>query len=248
MFSGPAGFDPLFADVPALVSLSPCPLADGLPTVWMLRFEAARHTPAAFAQAGVACPPEIARSVARRQAEFLCGRIVAHEALRQLGVEGWRAPIGIGSARQPLWPRGVSGSISHAGDIAAAVVAPASRHAALGMDVEQVASGSALQAITALSVDADECALLERAGGALRLDESITLAFSAKESLYKAAFASVGRFFGFEAARVTAFDPAAMRLTLTIAESLGGGFEPGRCCELRFARPWPGVVMTLAAL
>ena len=100
---------------PVVVSLSECRLRsdDGLPPVLLLDFDASRHTPAAFAQAAIACPAEIARSAPKRQAEFLCGRIAAHEAMRRLGIEYWRAPIGIGRSREPLWPHGVAGSISH---------------------------------------------------------------------------------------------------------------------------------------
>ena len=233
-----------------VVSLSACPLGrdEGLPPVLLLDFDASRYTPAAFAQAGIACPVEIARSVPKRQAEFLCGRIVAHEAMRRLGIESWRAPIGIGPSREPLWPPRVAGSLSHAHGVAAAVAAPAGRHAALGLDVEQVASGSALDAITQVSIDAGEQALLARAAGGHGLDEGITLAFSAKESLFKAAFPAVGRYFGFDAARVTALDPGAARLTLTITAPLGGGFEPGRRIDVLFARPRVGVVMTLVVL
>jgi 4'-phosphopantetheinyl transferase EntD len=246
---GSIGFAPSLAGIPAVVSLLPCPFADGgVPSAILLRFDVNHYTPSAFVQAGIACPSEIAHSVVKRQADFLFGRIAAHEAMRRLGVEDWSSPIGIGGSREPLWPRGVSGSISHAGDIAAAVAAHTSRHRALGVDIEQVASGSALRAITELSVDASERALLEHFAGAQRLDESITLAFSAKESLFKAAFASVGRYFDFDAARVTALDAAAGRLTLTIVESLGSGFETGRNCELLFAWPQPGLVMTLLAL
>src|SRR5450631_452976 len=46
-----------------------------------------------------------------RRLEFLEGRACAHAALRRLGYD--EAPILRGKARQPRWPSGFVGSISH---------------------------------------------------------------------------------------------------------------------------------------
>ena len=70
-----------------------------------------------------------------RRAEFAAGRSCAHRALATIGAD--TATIGRGPRRQPLWPRRVTGSISHAAGLAAAVASPTtSAVAGLGIDVE----------------------------------------------------------------------------------------------------------------
>ncbi|MDQ3932236.1 MAG: 4'-phosphopantetheinyl transferase superfamily protein [Actinomycetota bacterium] len=78
----------------------------------------------------------VTRSVAARRYQFTAGRACAHAALRTIGYEG--QPVGRGSAGEPLWPPGVVGSISHAGDLAGAVVARAEEAWGLGLDVERL--------------------------------------------------------------------------------------------------------------
>jgi 4'-phosphopantetheinyl transferase EntD len=70
-----------------------------------------------------------------RRAEFAAGRSCAHRALAAIG--GDTDTIGRGRRRQPVWPAGVTGSISHAAGLAAAVAAPTTPSVtALGIDVE----------------------------------------------------------------------------------------------------------------
>lgn len=238
--------DDAFAGVPAVRRFWSCRLAgDFGPRAWLLQFDPTAVSLDSFVHAGIDCPQSIARSVAKRQAEFFCGRLVAREALRREGVTTWLSPIGIGASHEPLWPSGVAGSLSHSRDIAAVVVAPARRYPALGLDVEFVVGGATRDAVAGMALDRDELGLLSSAGAADSFDERITLAFSAKESLFKAAFPAVGRYFYFDAARVTAFDDAGGRLLLMIAKPVGSGYDVGRVCEVRFSRPNPGAVMTL---
>jgi 4'-phosphopantetheinyl transferase EntD len=60
-------------------------------------------------------PPEeaamIEASVARRRREFAAGRLCARRALAAIG--GPWLPIPMGRLRQPIWPSGYDGSISH---------------------------------------------------------------------------------------------------------------------------------------
>jgi 4'-phosphopantetheinyl transferase EntD len=87
-------------------------------------------------------PDEHALDTSRRmerRAEFAAGRFCAHRALAAIGAD--TATIGRGPRRQPLWPAGVTGSISHAAGLAAAVAAPATSSVrGLGIDVELAAS------------------------------------------------------------------------------------------------------------
>lgn len=77
----------------------------------------------------------IARAVSRRQREFRAGRHCAHALLSRLGCAS--APLLPGKQRQPQWPTGVTGSITHTGEQCYVAI---SRHPdviGIGIDVEQ---------------------------------------------------------------------------------------------------------------
>jgi len=73
-------------------------------------------------------------AVPRRKAEFAAGRTCARQALRVLGLP--ELPILRGDDRQPLWPDGVVGSITHCDGYCAAAVARAADFSAIGIDAE----------------------------------------------------------------------------------------------------------------
>jgi 4'-phosphopantetheinyl transferase EntD len=70
----------------------------------------------------------------RRRADFAAGRSCARAALATLGVPA--GPILPGPAGQPLWPAGVTGSITHCADYQACAVARTTDVAAIGIDAE----------------------------------------------------------------------------------------------------------------
>jgi enterobactin synthetase component D len=160
------------------------------------RFDPSGLTADDFARAGIARPPSIERSVAKRQAEFLAGRLCARAALARLGLPGCDLPIG--EDRAPGWPSGFRGAITHGDGWAAAIAAPADRYRGLGLDVETLLAperalrlaGEILTAaeLERLPEDPERAALM------------VTLTFSLKESLFKALYPLVGQRFYFEAA------------------------------------------------
>ena len=89
-----------------------------------------------FQRSAIEPPPSIQRSVAKRQAEFLAGRICARAALQQLQGSGVVPPIG--EDRAPVWPAHICGSITHSTGRAAAIVANKQHWRGLGMDLENL--------------------------------------------------------------------------------------------------------------
>jgi len=134
------------------------------------------------------------RAVPSRVLGFRLGRLSAHRALRQLGRDD--GPILSGTSREPLWPPGIAGSISHAGSIAVALVAPSDRTGGVGIDIEERRPAPELAAQVPRSEERDWI----QDSPAERHDELVLALFSAKESIFKAFYPRVGRFFGFEAA------------------------------------------------
>lgn len=115
----------------------------------------------------------------RRRREFLSGRACAHAALAALGRD--EGAVGIGPDRQPQWPAGVVGSISHAGDRAGAVVAPADAVWAVGFDLEPLDPPLTPEVERLVAVAPDPADAYRS-----------KVAFSAKECVYKCLFPVTG--------------------------------------------------------
>ncbi|WP_239126562.1 4'-phosphopantetheinyl transferase family protein [Asanoa siamensis] len=150
----------------------------------------------------------IAGAVEGRRREFITARRCARQALASLGVPA--VPILSGPRREPLWPAGVVGSITHCAGYRAAVVARRADLAGLGIDAEPdlplpdgVASLVVLPGERArLAADAP-CEHWER------------LVFSAKESVFKVWYPLTGRWLGFEDASLT-FDADYFRAEILV--------------------------------
>ncbi len=131
-----------------------------------------------------------------RLSDFSHGRYCAHEALAQLGIRD--VTIGVGSSREPVWPAGVVGSITHTDGVAAAAVCRIANLAGIGIDCER--TGRLNSDLISRICHETERHDLESAG--LRADHALVL-FSAKESVYKCIWPHVRRFIDFLEVTVT---------------------------------------------
>ena len=113
----------------------------------------------------------------KRKAEHLAGRIAAVYALREYG---YKCVPAIGELRQPVWPAEVYGSISHCGTTALAVVS----RQPIGIDIEEIFSAQTARELTDNIITPAEHERLAECG--LTFSLALTLAFSAKESAFKA--------------------------------------------------------------
>ncbi|WP_432719822.1 4'-phosphopantetheinyl transferase superfamily protein [Jeongeupia wiesaeckerbachi] len=168
-------------------------------------------------------PAALATAVLKRRIEFLAGRHCARTALRQAGHDG-AAPLQIGDDRAPQWPSGWIGAITHSHGAALAIVAPATRYAGLGIDIEPWVDAARTERLRAqVGIDA-EWALRP---AELTQAEWFTAVFSMKESLFKALYPQVRRYFGFHDAEVVAAgaDSATLRLTVALAGDCPIGAE-----------------------
>lgn len=144
----------------------------------------------------------IARAVAKRRIEFATARACARAALARLGEQP--VPILRGSRGAPLWPTGVTGSITHCDGYRAAAVARTSHTVALGLDAEpneKLPDG--VPGTIALTEERDHIAGLAAAEPGICWDR---LLFCAKESVYKAWFPITQRWLDFKSAHIT-IDP-----------------------------------------
>ncbi|MFI7302800.1 4'-phosphopantetheinyl transferase [Micromonospora aurantiaca] len=141
----------------------------------------------------------VARAVVARRQEFVTARRCAREALARLGYAP--APIRPGPRREPVWPDGVVGSITHCAGYRAAAVAPAGTLAGLGIDAEpHEPLPDGVAGVVTVAGEPERLAALRAADPGTHWDR---LLFSAKESVYKAWYPLTGRWLGFEEAELT---------------------------------------------
>jgi enterobactin synthetase component D len=182
---------------------------------------------------GLVLPPSLEGAVRKRQTEFLAGRYCAREALRECAPEHADALIGTGKHREPLWPPGIVGSISHAHGFASVAVARAEHVRGLGLDVEQVMREDLAARVTGtISLPGELPALVEQTGWERTM--ALTLVFSAKESLFKCLYPQVGRYFDFQDARLVTVEPATGRFTARLESTLTPALARGSLFEGRF--------------
>lgn len=140
-------------------------------------------------------------AVAARRAEFATARACARQALEQIGAPA--GPILRGPKREPLWPAGIVGSITHCTGYRAAAVGRAAEVLTIGIDAEPHAAVP--ERVVPRVLGDEEHAWIAGAPAGIHWDRLI---FSAKESVYKAWFPLARTWLGFEDASI-AIDPAA---------------------------------------
>jgi 4'-phosphopantetheinyl transferase EntD len=136
----------------------------------------------------------VSSAVFKRRLEFSTGRCCAREALAELGVPP--APILMGPLREPVWPAGIIGTITHADHVSAAVVARTGSWRGIGIDIlDLAAAGEVLRdALGIIAGEEEERRARGIAGTSL---DGRVLLFSAKESVIKAISSSFERFVDF---------------------------------------------------
>jgi 4'-phosphopantetheinyl transferase EntD len=142
---------------------------------------------------------DVARAVPKRIAEFAAGRACARAALAELGVREFA--LRTAPDRQPLWPEGFVGSITHTAGFCAAAVAPRASMLAVGLDTEIV--GAPSQDIWPTISRSEELAWVQSLSAGER-PAAITLLFAAKEALYKCQYPLVGEWLDFHDLRIEA--------------------------------------------
>lgn len=149
-------------------------------------------------------------AVSKRRAEFLSGRLCARRALARFGLPP--QAIVAGAMREPLWPAGFVGSITHCDGFCGAAVAPATVLRGIGIDaevnqwlppelLEQVASAAEREHLRSLPEGP--------------FPQWSSLLFSIKESIFKCWFPITHRWLDFEQAEVR-LSPASRSFSATI--------------------------------
>lgn len=123
-------------------------------------------------------------AVPRRRAEYATVRHCARQAFAQLGIP--RQAVLTGAHREPLWPDGTVGSLTHCLKFRAGAVAMSQDIASLGIDAEENAAlpDGVIQLVTG-EHEQEQLNSLRREDLEIAWDR---LLFSAKESIFKTWF------------------------------------------------------------
>ena len=175
-------------------------------------------------------PEELLRAIPQRRLEYQVGRWCARAALTDVGVGMIPGRTESGG---PVWPTGIVGSITHTGGYARAAVAWCSDAVAVGIDTERLLSPRRARLVAATIADAAEVTIGVKAG--LSDCEALTLAFSAKEAVFKCLHGLVGRHFGFADARLLRVDGQHRTFTVEIVTTLSAAYPAGATLTGRFA-------------
>jgi 4'-phosphopantetheinyl transferase EntD len=134
----------------------------------------------------------VAKAVPRRQVQHGAVRRLAREALAEIGVAP--GPILSGERREPRWPVGVVGSLTHTVGYCAAAVARADEVLSVGIDAEGDAPLG--PGLVRRLTQPDEVAALDWFDA--DVGARAKALFSVKESIYKAWFPVTHRWLGFD--------------------------------------------------
>jgi len=186
-------------------------------------------------------PAELAlasRMGAARRREFALGRACARRALAELGIQG--EPLLRGEDRAPRWPEGIVGSLTHTEGFCAAAVARRDELLALGLDAErEPLSQRAAQRVLSVEEREHLAGLAAPPGCGFA-----TLAFSAKESVFKALYPLSGVRLAFRDAALR-FDPATRRFEVRLREERASALPAGTRLEGRYWIEEPFVVTSV---
>jgi 4'-phosphopantetheinyl transferase EntD len=119
-------------------------------------------------------------SASKRKTDFSTGRFCARKALEQLGID--QTEILTDPGKQPIWPEGIVGSISHSSMLTGAIVGKSRNIVSVGLDIENI-GGVELNMWDILFLESERQFL-----NSLNEEERNiypTLLFSLKESFYK---------------------------------------------------------------
>ncbi|MDN3381022.1 MULTISPECIES: 4'-phosphopantetheinyl transferase superfamily protein [unclassified Pseudoalteromonas] len=158
----------------------------------------------------------ISNAVVKRKAEFLAGRYCARLAQEAIGLQVAKLPVG--QHRNPIWPENTNGSITHSGHLAFAAVARRSLVPYFGIDYEEVMEPDLADKLMHTIINNQEKHYFEKFQFSFSF--MLTLAFSAKESLFKTLYPLVNQYFDFSAAELIDFQYSNNQFTLRLTEQL----------------------------
>lgn len=140
----------------------------------------------------------------KRKKEYTTGRIIAKHLLERIGI--YNFPILRGTLGEPLWPQGLTGSISHCADRCFVAIADKKHYKSIGIDIDSI-DDLPETLIDGVCTDAEKKWICS-----MKCQEKeypyAKMFFSAKESAYKCIFPFIHDFIDFTEAEIAFGTPA----------------------------------------
>lgn len=184
---------------------------------------------------GVPLPAHMSpRAVSKRKTEYVAGRYLAQ---RLLGKYGCNHKVGRNEkTREPIWPVGFIGSITHSNGLAACALHSRQQRQGVGIDIEHWVTAK-----TSTSISKEVWLESEKhvfPPTEWTNEQALTAVFSAKESIYKALYPQVQKFFGFKAVRLIGIEgnTQAGQLQFTLTQALTFNLPAGMTVTVNYLR------------
>lgn len=195
---------------------------------------------------GIEFDASLSGAVRKRRAEFLAGRLCAARALEHLAAS---KVVPTGKDRSPIWPAGLIGSITHCDETAMAIALRKDNPRGVegvGIDLERrTACRDASLGVRHFATGAERDVLVH---AGIACEDHAVIAFSMKESFFKAAYPYVRRYFSFSAVSIVDVDSRHNRLSLVVAQDIGGKLKKGLRVEGEYANLGQTFVSTIVTI
>lgn len=176
-----------------------------------------------YEQFNVFLPNEIKHAVVKRRAEFLAGRYLLKKGLIDFNIFDYHAMIGIN--RQPILPKGILASISHTETKVYCAIKRNIPGSILGIDVENILNSDLAKEVKEIVITNIEEQYLNTLNHPF--NTLLTIAFSAKESLFKSTYRFANKYFGFEYAEIYEINLANDTFTLRLQKDISPSLQKG---------------------
>ncbi len=198
-------------------------LTTKLPIQW-LEYNLDAYHESLFSDFGIKKPAQLSTWIIKRQAQFLAGRISAKKSLPD---QYKQLAIGIGNHREPLWPKGLVGSISHDNNVSIAASQQTHVCGGVGIDLQSLFDSNECNKSFPHILSTSDHQLFKRGLTGFTNEQLITLIFSAKECFFKAIFNQVGDFFDFNVVSIQSINSRLKTISITndrqLSDNLGKG-------------------------
>lgn len=176
----------------------------------------------------------------KRRQDFATGRWCARQALKKIGIPP--TSISVGVHREPIWPKGITGSISHTEGYYCAAVSPVK--SALGVDAEELKNSFTFNNVKTICTSHEYKRITSTQKKFINF--TCHIVFSAKEAFYKSVHPITRKTIGFKDVEVE-INWTNSSYEILLLKGLSGDLTSGR----RFRGDYwmnQNVVITLIAL
>ncbi|MEL0638662.1 4'-phosphopantetheinyl transferase superfamily protein [Marinomonas sp. TI.3.20] len=186
-----------------------------------VKFEVINYEDILFSDFGIPFDPKLDTALVCRRAEYLASRYAAKLLLEH---SECFFNVKSSSTREPIWPKGWCGSISHTHNNAIVIVTSESNGILPGIDIELFDSSVMLETADFFTTERERELLLATS---ISYTLGLLIIFSAKESLFKSLYPKVRHIFYFDTAEILQIDIIEKKFTLVLVKNISEKIKTG---------------------